>query len=1151
MGKQGDIISKMVNSFQTKKSVHDMTSSHLEEELFERLQEKETALEEIIHKFEIIEENKLSQFLTVEKEFQEASEVIQSNYIDLFKALEVDERNLSLEIQSATMSEDTTFDQVIHSIFDLKNEAYQQFQIMVKASNEAIDDEMRVHTEFIASETSKYDQIQKNYQRMQTEQSNNLLWTIEQSKNALTELTAELTTKSENETGFINESILSILNTLRSTKSKISSLFKSTTDVYTKQRDRIFQLSSQRQKPHSVVNQTIIHQYVKQIKDVNQKKVRFERLILSELKTSKEIIGQKIIEADKANDRELTQRYILQYEIIQKKAEYLLKRNQSMADLLISKHQNEIKKIKIDSFKRVEEIKLAYLMPAMFFQNSINLYSNFSFYVNESFDDLDNLLSDLIIFNTRFSEAKINYISKDAKTIEDYRLNLMVRVSNVCSSLTELISKIDHFSKEIITLESQNHLEIAEVRKQMENAEIKGDYDKYIRSVENDHFFAVSQHEANRARITSRFDKDASYIRIQREVALLRQNYELFHAKVAYLKEITKIEEDIHQISFEKDLETSRAKFFYNTQLNDTKYLMTMEAMKSEANRMIYLYAAKYLDEESNYKARKESGSDEVVDFIHHSQNLIDFNHDQTEQIMTEVETNSTSRTYAYYLEYNRSQILKAYDEQLQNKTKLNQKATQLIHHPFFVAKAEIENILDQFLLLFKQRLLLLDISNIDVLKPYFLDNDLFGYAMLKAFNRVEETIESLLSEFNHVEIKNKFSVFYEIALEKTIINIHETTNALQKARPKKQVQALNAFLIEEILILRQYLQSTFSLLDDTEEFLLENDVLFIRKAEEKAQIAKKMINHEYDRLIYYAVKSDKNRNKQKKQLLHDAEKVEDTFRNEVRRINQIYLASIDKESDQLAFMKKQITKLIYQSEAKLNKDISILQKAYQSEQHSLHLKIHQFEKAYQQIMFVLNGNLEEEFNMIDQMEMREKNHLQTSLSMLDNEMVSIPIKYDNQLQLLEDNKIALIEEKKITLLSEYTKIEETKFSSRPALLAEIEEIKKRLPTNYLDMYQHISKAEEEFLNQYLNISTDYSQDFQAFLTHQKDSRTLLEDPDFMYHPFQSFVALEDTLLEKNTVAFQDTLSKAKALKDHVQSEESKSQDKQKRIIND
>ena len=54
----------------------------------------------------------------------------------------------------------------------------------------------------------------------------------------------------------------------------------------------------------------------------------------------------------------------------------------------------------------------------------------------------------------------------------------MVHVNSVTSKLTDLVSKIDELQK-IITLESNNQLEIAEIRKN-ESADTTGDYQKYI-----------------------------------------------------------------------------------------------------------------------------------------------------------------------------------------------------------------------------------------------------------------------------------------------------------------------------------------------------------------------------------------------------------------------------------------------------------------------------------------------------------------------------------------------------------------------------------------------------------------------------------------------------------------------------------------------
>jgi len=235
----------------------------------------------------------------------------------------------------------------------------------------------------------------------------------------------------------------------------------------------------------------------------------------------------------------------------------------------------------------------------------------------------------------------------------------------------------------------------------------------------------------------------------------------------------------------------------------------------------------------------------------------------------------------------------------------------------------------------------------------------------------------------------------------------------------------------------------------------------------------------------------------------------------------------------------------------KLKKDIRILEKAYHNEQHALQLKSRQYDRAYQDIQNILSLNLNEEFLMISKMEDQQKEHLQISLSVLDKELEAIPQRFEEKLRLLDQNKNALVVEKKSQLLADYTKIEQKKFSTRPELLSKIDDIKKRLPTDYLEMYQNISKAEEKFLTQYLNITTDYTGDFEEFLSRQKESRTLLHNQDFLYQPLQSFITLEDSLILKNNEAYLDTISKARSTKDLLLTEEAKAKDKQDRIIND
>lgn len=1151
MPKQKNIIQNKMDEYPLKKRDFSLLSTHLEVSLDLLEQEHQTKLAELAKTYEKKELETLDEYMRIEEAYAKAVTYIRDRYEEEFKAFQEEQTQLDASLQLAEGKETKTYSDVISSILDMKNEAYQRFLDMVESSDNAIDDEMRVHHEFIAEEDRKKSEKQVAYQQLLSEQADHLLWSIEESKNALVDLRQTLTEQSKNATSFMNDNILETLNQLRSTKQKISGLFKNTTERYQTQIEKINQLSHQRQQPHSQINQTVIRQYVKQIKDVNQKKIHFERLILKELETSKATIGARIIEADRQNDPKLLEKTIMQYEIIQAKADYLLKRNQSMADLLISKYQNEIKKIKIDSFKRVEEIRLAYFMPTTFFQNSVNLYSNFSFYVNDSFDELDNLLSDLILFNKSFGESMVDYIHGDAKVMEDYRIGLMGRVNNVTQNLADMIQQIDAYSRDIVTLESRNHLEIAEMRKRMENAEIQGDYDKYLASLEQDHYFADRTHDDNLKRSLYAFEKEAAYLRIQREIATLRQNHDLFVSRTSYLKEIARLEEQIHRIAYDKDLDFSRLRFENMKQQNDIQFEIASATMRHHADKLQALYASRYRDQTRLQFEKQKDGSDEVVEYIHHAQSLIDMSKVQTEQIVSTLSASKGMNQYSRHLLEMRNRICDEVLHQSEQKTRINRQACDLIHHEFYVTKLEIDSLFDQFLSTYKHRLLMLSEQTVSVLVEYFQQRNMFVPDWMNATDEILRLVKDLLLPFQRLDrypfIEENLHHSFESFVGDAVVFLE---NGLPKSE-RKQRMLLDDFLSKSILRFSK-LQSTLQEeLDDLEKQLLEADVLYLHRASQQAQRTIQVVQREYDRMIFRSTLRRSERDKLNQHLVNEARSVEESLKSRVKEINQIYESSVTTEQKALGFIKQEIEKLILEVEKKFEKDLSHLEKAYHKQQLSIDLEIREYDKAHRSLTSRLSELKQHDISIIEKMGSEEMKQWQASLQVLDQEAIQIPNTYSESIAKLESAKLQMIEEKKAELMRTYTEIEEMKFSARPTYLLEIDRIKERLPEDYKALYQQISMAEDEFLSKYTQISADYTLDFQEFLVRQKEARKLLSDHPTMDHPFDQFIDLETSLDQKNVEAFDTTVEKAKATSNRIAFEETKTKEKQNRIIND
>ena len=524
MAKKRDILLNYFTEFPTYKESYQARLNELKRDFNNEKIVYKRLLEDIDNNYSTDQNLRFSQYIEQEKMHEKRKELIEGDYHERFNILSEElvsnKEDLSLLIEE----ENKLYQEILDQFEERKHEALNRYLQLIHESEREIDESVDVHYNFIEHETRKTENLKEYYQDINTFLANNLLDTMEKAKNALDSLNDSLKETNINDSQELNQTVLKSLEHLRETQINIISLFKENSNNLEIQRESIKKISKNKQQPHSELNQQMIHKYVNQIRELNKSKIAFEAKVKTDLEESLKRVYELIIEAHDKNDSNNLKKYILQKEIIEKKAEYLLHRNSTLTKFTITKYQQEIKKIKIDSFKRSEEIKLAYSLPITFLQNSIDTYSNFAFYLNQGFDELDRLLNGLIDFHQDFLDSKTDFVTTTSKAYEDYKINMMVRINEVTSNLTKLISRIDDVSLQIVTLESKNRLEVADIRKKIENIEILGDYQKYLASLENDEFFAMYQHNKNIEEIQLKTNYTSNLLNINRDVLELNKN---------------------------------------------------------------------------------------------------------------------------------------------------------------------------------------------------------------------------------------------------------------------------------------------------------------------------------------------------------------------------------------------------------------------------------------------------------------------------------------------------------------------------------------------------------------------------------------------------------------------------------------------------
>ncbi|MDD3957776.1 MAG: hypothetical protein PHO96_02720 [Candidatus Izemoplasmatales bacterium] len=1152
MAKNRDIISYYLKHFPKLESDFKNAREKLERDLYMHLAHHEIELGQLHTHFEEIAQSHLHDYTNREHDYQAALNFIRCEYVELFAGIDAHVRAHETDVQEEINEENAQFNQVMDTIDELKQEAYQHYLQLTLEINQRIDHEMQVHHDFIDMENERLSQTFLDYQNINSDQANQLLWTIESSKYALSELGKQLGHDQMNDTKFMNESILQTLEKLRETKNNLTSIFKSTSEVFTHHMQSILKLSHERQKPHTLLNQTNIRQFVKKIKDVNHKRSVFEAMIRAELERSLKIIGSRILTYDREGNRLQLEKAIMQYEIVQKKAEYLLHRNQAMTDMFISKYQNEIKKIKVDSFQRTEEIKLAYLMPASFIQNSIDLYSNFAFYTNETFAELDNQLSDLIAYNQRITESKYQYIKQSAKTVEDYKIRVIAQINGVTAKLTDMISAIDTLSKNIITLESQNQLEIAEIRKQMENADVTGDYDKYVARLDNDAYFACYQHDINTQKIRSLAAYRENLLLVERSVTHLHLEQQLLNVDLTHQLALIDLEKEIRDIAFERELTYFTKIHNHEMVSSGLKEQLAELDISYRFDSINHLYARKYQQLHINHENQKSDGSDHVIEYIHRTQSILDLNTRDHEHFQARIAQSDNTREYAYHLEGQRERIKREVNEQLERKVLKSRQAIQMYHHHLFTAQASIAQLWEPHIIRLKHLLMGLDTANATQQSAMIIAHNLFLHFVCHRIDLSFSHARQAIMEIHPAYDGNELSHTHHRFFTQYCILADASRNALMRKRtsPKKAKQTLLSFYVKSLTFLASLKSTLSSAIDKAETAIIHQDVLFIDRANAHAAHTLKMIDTYYDQLIYQAVNIGKKKRRTLSHYQKDIHKLERVFKDKVLAVNQSYITYTQQNEKQLAFIKKELSKIIDDNTHARNMMLKLEKSHYESERKFLE----QRQKAYQRVYQLLKGRNEVvasvESALIKQLESQRTDSISRALKRLEQRTYELSSERQLLVNRIDTDKNQLITKRMELLNQQMAAIEGQKFTSRPKYLEAISSVKKRLPDDYYVLYKQIQKAQESFLSQYVETQTLFSHDLNHFLQSQQSNRDIIDNDDITLKPFVAFDEIHSLLIEKTETIFKETVNKNDLTRTKIASEETQAKEKQKRIIN-
>jgi len=1101
--------------------------------------------------FAVFEAERRMEYERHESDFGAAIAALESEYAALFQLLDADQTANETKLASELGAEDEKYLGIVRDFQTIQNEAFAKYQELSLRAATAIDKETEIHRVFVDGEERRFDDLKREYALMNDEQYEQLLRAMDASKNMLDQLSRDLNEGAFNDAKFLSQAILQVLENLRDTKNKITALFKTTTSVYAAKKKKIDELSLVRQKPHSVVNQSIIDQFVRQIASVEKEKAAFDKLVNEELEESKTIIGRKIIDADARGKRAETEKYIMMYEIVIAKARFLLKRNQRMSDLLISKYQTEIHKIKVDSFRRVEEIKLAYFMPSQFYQNSINLYSNFAFFINESFDEIDNMLSDFIRFNQTLTQTVVQYVQTSAKVFADFKIDLIVTVNAATQKLSELISDIDRVSADIIQLESRNRLEIAEVKKQMENAEITGDYHKYLKGLEFDRFFADFQHDMNVKALQAQNDENGQLLSIERKVTAAHRETRIDEAGAKRDRALVMLEKEIHDQALDKQFVIAEAAFRRDAAMIDQEALRQTAEVEARTVRTERLYADAYAEQARIQERMTSDGSATVVDYVHRTQKLIDLHREETAAAKVYVDAADDRYKRAYLLEAERARALRALDFAFMKETAQHRKAIDYYHHYAYVANRHLFERCDRYLSAFGR--LLVDLRP-ETLKLQFESLRLarfYRYEVLSTFEDAKTTVSEIARKADRDDLADTTARRIEDAFARfAVLSAPTADDGFADLKEGRRLRALERFYVGAILVLRDYEDVLAGFFDDLVDRSIARDVIVVETVRRGIEKKKNIVEKHFDEEIWRTSRAPKPDAVHAADLDLRFKSFERAMTERVWRLNKAYEEGVGEENDRLAYVKKALDTDMKSVRRGAKRDLERIEKNRRASHQLAKVRFDRLVGAYEDLKLTLHANMEAENRAIDQGLRDRQEAIRKRLDSLSSSVQALPTKKQDSLAALEADKSALVVARKKILEAELSELESLKFNARPMFVAKIQGIRDRLPQDYVALYKRMGEAEDAYVREHRTTEQAFDQAFHRFLEDQKQYETIVQNDAVVMHPFDRQIEIADRILVKTDEAFKDSMAKAQSAREQVKKRTSDADETQKRILN-
>ncbi|QWC00646.1 hypothetical protein KHQ88_03495 [Mycoplasmatota bacterium] len=1147
MANTGDILLKYIKEYPNFESQSNNRLNELKRSFSnvkDDYNKKTTKLIEELHKNQDISYN---HFSSLHRNYLEKINFIRMTYQNINNEFNEDVYRQLKVLDEKAENEHLIYEDILEQFEMRKHDAFEIYLKLTKENNDLIDKDMSVHADFIKKEQKKLNKFKENYDELNAKLNNKLMWTIEKSKNSINQLENDINQIDKNDLISLNKNIIKSLSEMRGTRNDINVMFKDTSSLLQDYKDEIYKIRKSKQRPYTDINQKLIQKLVRQIRIANDNKIKYQNIIKKDLQESKDKIYPLIIKAEKERNNDLIEKYILQTEALEKKADFLNTKIEKITNYNISTYQKRIKEIKVEAFTRNEEIKYTYSVPMKFIENSINIYSNYNFYFNQGFNDLDKLLTELISFSQKFNDIRDQELLSNKKEFSDYQNNLLAKITQVSEKLSDLLFNIDEVAFKITTLESNYRLKIAEIKKEMVNVDIKGDYLKFLESLNTDYEIANNQYKNRLKKINIHKLYKDKLLEIYKTSTDLNHELDLVDIHRNYNDKLIEIESESHREIY-YNLSSQTDNFYnYQTTLSEIFMKIMKEKLTQSTKAVNYQLAKNYFLIKDNKTNSLKNEEFNLVSFIKKMQKFIKANHKNSKYIASLLSEKDQYFSLENYFKESEDKLL----SQIQFvENKKTSSINREVKRSYLKQKQLIKSTEDHINSLkdhYKYLLNRLEFNNGIPVKRV-LEKNKFIHTMHTFTIVYYELLNYLYQNSAHSKI-NQLNNYYDDFIIEFTENFTRIYDKIDHYKKQKKVnKALKEYLIYTIeklekayLYMDKMVQSTFALTLNTLAKQLAIVQVNIRNH-------KTYINYEYKLLKNKSLRL-KNKIKYQKRLINKyTTDMNDYFTSKVIKKNNQFLLKNKQYTKLFKYLEKEIIKMITYNDKKLPKLLKNIDHSIVDDykllldDYKITKKI--IQKQIDKINFDANVEIQYNNYMMDE----HKTQLQQTRQQLLKQLDVLPAEKQTRLSSVEvDNQKAFNRHYDI-LVQKYAKIEKDKFIKTPILEKKIKIREEKISEDFNVLYNKHKKLEDEYLNQYIHFNKDFTDHHRAFRNNKIPSSLSFDLG--LNQPLNDLLNTQSSMIDITKTIHKETSNKTQTKINELHEEKLSSEKKQSRIIN-